>query len=87
MPPVVKGTSRFRTNSEEIAKAIRETEGNVNENIARAIERQMECREQDDCSICEEVNEVKPDCVRTGRFEISRGPDEQSVFSVDKQGN
>ena len=39
VPPVVRGTSPFWTNSEEIAKAISETEGNVNENIARATER------------------------------------------------
>jgi hypothetical protein len=86
VPPVVRGNSRFWTNSEEIAKAISETEGNVNENIARAIERQVECREQDDCLACEEKNEVKPSCVRTGRFEVSRGPDERNVFSVDKGG-
>ena len=47
----------------------------------------MECREQDDCLACEEKNEVKPSCVRTGRFEVSRGPDERNVFSVDKEGN
>ena len=46
-PPIVKGASRFCTNSEEIAKIIKEEEGNVNENVARAIERQIDSRERD----------------------------------------
>ena len=46
LAPVVKGQSRFLTNSVEIAKALKTEKGNVNENIARAIERQVEERER-----------------------------------------
>ena len=47
LAPVVKGQSRFWTNSVEIAKALKTETGNVNENIARAIERQVEERERE----------------------------------------
>ena len=47
LAPVVKGQSRFWTNSVEFAKALKTETGNVNENIARAIERQVDERERE----------------------------------------
>ena len=63
----------------EIAKALKTEKGNVNENIARAIERQVEEREResDETDSWRDTHEVT---VEPGRYEISRGEDEAWIF-------
>ena len=70
----------------EIAKALKTETGNVNENIARAIERQVDEREResDANDSWRDTHEVT---VEPGRYEMSRGEDESWTFSVDKEGN
>ena len=70
----------------EVAKALEIETGNVNENIARAIERQVEEREKesDDTDPWRDTKDVTAEA---GRYEMTRGDDESWTFSVDKEGN
>ena len=87
VPPIVKGNSRFWTNCVEIADAIKSDTGNVNDNIARAIERQVESREKSDTEPWRESPEFQRPTVKPGRYEISRGDEDHCVLTVDREGN